>query len=165
MSGKEYYNFLVLGAEATGKTCLCSCFSRGLFLDQHVPTIDVPVPPFCRASAACVVPAWYLSGFTVFSYFFLIFIDSFPAHQDEYKKTITYGTEVDLTIADLGGWFELSLVPFVVFFFCCNPIGRKLTESVEPVNYLSFRPGQAYRQFGPGLFAAYQMGTGHRASV
>jgi hypothetical protein len=100
--------------------------------------------------------------------FFLIFIfiDSFPAHQDEYKKTITYGTEVDLTIADLGGWFELSLVPFVLLnFFCCNPIGRQLTESVEPVNCLSFRPGQAYRQCGPGLFAAYQMGTGHRASV
>jgi GTPase SAR1 family protein len=41
MSGKEYYNFLVLGAEATGKTCLCSCFTRGVFIEHHAPTIDV----------------------------------------------------------------------------------------------------------------------------
>ena len=115
MSGKEYYNFLVLGAEATGKTCLCSCFSRGLFLDQHVPTIDVPAPLLSCICCLCRAGLYY-RALLFFSYFFLIFIDSFPAHQDEYKKTITYGTEVDLTIADLGGWFELPCPLCLVFF-------------------------------------------------
>jgi len=32
--------FVVLGAEATGKSCLCSCFTRGLFINEHMPTID-----------------------------------------------------------------------------------------------------------------------------
>jgi GTPase SAR1 family protein len=123
MSGKEYYNFLVLGAEATGKTCLCSCFSRGLFLDQHVPTIDVfsPSSPFCVCHVVhllLVSCRLVLVGLCCFLTHFIIIL--FPADQDEYKKTITYGTEVDLTIADLGGWFALPSPspPFFFFFWC-----------------------------------------------
>lgn len=89
MSGKEYYNFLVLGAEATGKTCLCSCFSRGLFLDQHVPTIDVPAPPFCRASAACVVPPVTYRALLFFSYFSFLLIHFRPTRTNTRRPSHT----------------------------------------------------------------------------